>query len=180
MRKNKLRVQRGFTIIELVIAAAIGLIITLGIAVILVDSQRGWQKMYNNMYSDIVTDGYAARRAFDAIVRKASRERISLDDAGNWAEVYYYADSDSAVVDRYARFYYVAGDDSNNSSGQVYIEYGIVGSDGVKETSSIQMVCENVSDCVFKEGGSSVQMILTLDDGSQAATVMSSAVMHNQ
>ena len=90
MRKNKLRVQRGFTIIELVIAAAIGLIVTLGIAVILVDSQRGWQRMYNRIYSDVATDSYVARKTFDSVIRKASSETFLLDAAGSWIEVYYY------------------------------------------------------------------------------------------
>lgn len=169
MRKKKLRVQQGFTIIELVIAAALGVIVMLGVAVILADSQRGWQRMYNRIYSDVVTGGHIARRTFDRVVRKASRQSFLLDEAGNWLEVYYYADSDSAVVDRYARFY--------EAGGQLNIEYGRL---DPRETLWIQTICGNVSDCVFKEGGSSVQMILALDDGSQTATVMSSAIMHNQ
>ena len=177
MRKNKLRVQLGFTIIELAIAAAIGVIVMLGITTILVDSQRGWQRMYNAIYSDVATDSYVAGKTFDAVVRRATKTRFLLDESGNWAEVYYYADANSAVVDRYACFYY---DSDPNTDGRLYIEYGTVTSDGVKGASSTQTVCENVSDCIFKRAGSSVQMILTLDDGSQRATVMSSAVMHNQ
>jgi len=100
MRKKKLRVQRGFTIIELTIAAAIGLIVMLGITTILVDSQRGWQRMYNAIYSDVATDSYVAGKTFDAVVRRATKTRFLLDEAGNWAEVYYYADANSAVVDR--------------------------------------------------------------------------------
>ena len=177
MRKNKLRVQRGFTIIELTIAAAIGLIVMLGITAILVDSQRGWQRMYNAIYSDVVTDSYAAGKTFDAVVRRATKTRFLLDEAGNWAEVYYYADANSAVVDRYARFYY---DSDPNTGGRLYIEYGTVTSDGVKGASSTQTVCENVQSCTFEGAGRAAQMILILNDGSQRATVMSSAVMHNQ
>lgn len=170
MLKRKHRTQRGFTLIELAMAAAISTIVILGVGVLLVDSQRGWIRMYNRIYSDVVTDSYVARKTFDAVVRNASRENLLLGEYGSWLEVYYYADANSAVVDRYARFY-----DANN--GQLNIEYGSL---DPNETPTTSTICENVSSCVFKAAGRSAQMILTLDNGSQTANVVSSAVMHNQ
>jgi len=168
MLKNRTTNPKGLMLIELMIATVITVIVILGVAIILTDSQRGWNAMYNRIYSDVVTDGHIARRTFDRVIRKASRDNIALDDAGLWVEVYYYTDANSIVVDRYARFY--------EADGQLNIEYGKL---DPRETLNVQTVCENVSDCVFMAQGTSVQMILRLDNGSEAATVVSSAVAHN-
>ena len=168
MLKNRTTNPKGFTLIELVIAIAVMVIVILSVAIILVDGQRSWNAMYNRIYSDVVTDGHIARRTFDRVIRKASRDKIALDDAGLWVEVRYYQDANSTIVDRYARFY--------EADGQLNIEYGKL---DPRETLNVQTVCENVSDCVFMARGTSVQMILRLDNGSEAATVVSSAVVHN-
>ena len=175
MSKKKLITQGGFTYIELLIAILFVAIVIPSIGLILVDGQRGWNTMYNRIYSDVVTDSYIARKTFDAVIRKASREKMLLDEDGNWLEVYYYADSDSTVVDRYARFYYYDG--GQGTRGQLNIEYGTL---KPKKTLSTHTVCKDVSGCVFRRAGRSAQMILTLDNGSQTATVVCSAVMHNQ
>ena len=169
MTKKKLTTRRGFTLIGLMIAAVLVLIPIFAIGVVLVDNQRGWQAMYNRVYSDVATDSYVAGKVFDATVRKASWEKLLLDDAGNWIEVYYYQDADSTVVDRYVRFY--------EADGQLNVKYGRL---NPRETLTIQTLCRDVSGCVFKRTGRSAQMILTLDNGSQTVTVVSSAVMHNQ
>jgi Tfp pilus assembly protein FimT len=171
MLKKKLTVRQGFTIVELMITVLIVTMVMFGIGVMVVDSQRGWNRMYNRIYSDVATGSYVARRTFDSVIRKASGGQLLLDDAATWIEVYYYADANSAVIDRYARFSYDAGD------SQLSIEYGIA---EPRQTLSVQTVCENVSSCVFKRAGRSAQMMLTLDDGSQTASVVTSAVMHNQ
>jgi hypothetical protein len=152
----------------LIIAIAIIIIVVLAIGMVLVDGQRGWSTQYDRIYSDVVTDGYVARKKFDAVIRRASGERLLLDDAGSWIEVYYYADDTSTVVDRYARFY-VANDTLN-------VEYGQL---SPKTTLSVETVCGNVSSCVFKQAGKSVQMILKLDNGDQDNTIVCSAVTHN-
>jgi len=172
MSKNKLTAQRGFALIELIIATVIVVIVISGIGIILADSQGGWKTMYDRAYADVVTDSYVARKMFDAVIRNASGERLLLDDAGNWIEVYYYADANSTAVDRYARFY--------EGGGQLSVEHGTLNPNGVKAALTTQIICKNVSGCVFKRAGRSAQMILTLDDGSQTATVVSSAVMHNK
>ena len=168
MIKKRLTASRGFTLIELLTAMAIMIIVILAIGVALVDGQRGWNYMYGRIYSDVVTDGYVARRKFDAVLRKASREKFLIDPAGGWVEVYYYANDASTVVDRYARFYV--------ADGELNIEYGQL---DPKETLSIETVCGNVSGCTFEQLGRSIQMILKLDNGTQTNTVISSAVTHN-
>jgi len=168
MIKKRLTALRGFTLIELIIAIVIGIIVISAVGVALVDGQRGWSIQYDRIYSDVVTDGYVARKKFDMVMRTASREKFLLDDAGSWIEVYYYADDTSTVVDRYARFY--------AANGNLNVEYGQL---DPKATLSVETVCGNVSGCIFKQVGRSTQMILTLDNGTQTNTVVSSAVTHN-
>ena len=168
MRK-KIPTRYGLTLIELIVTTAISAAVIAAVAFVLVDSQKSWQKVYERVYSDVVTDAYVAKKTFSTVIRKASKDGLLLDESGNWIEVNYYADDDSAVVDRYARFY--------ESDGDLNLEYGIL---EPKETLSVHTVCGNVSGCVFKAAGRSAQMMLTLDDGSQAITTVSSAFMHNQ
>lgn len=168
MLKKRTANPKGLTIVGLMIATLITVIVIAGIGFVMADSQRGWNAMYNRIYSDVVTDSYVARKTFDSVVRKARSERFLLDDFGNWLEVYYYADPNSIAVDRYARFF--------STGGQLNIEYGRL---DPRETLSVHTVCENVSGCVFKGAGRTAQMMLTLDNGSQTVIVVSSAVMHN-
>jgi hypothetical protein len=168
MIKKRLTASRGFTIIELLIATAVMVIVVLAIGIALVDGQRGWSIQYDRIYSEVVTDGYVARRKFDAVTRTASRDRFLLDVAGSWVEVYYYADDTSTVVDRYARFY--------TANGDLNVEYGQL---DPTVTLSVETVCGNVSACTFKQLGRSIQMILKLDNGTQTNTIISSAVANN-
>lgn len=144
-------------------------IVGLAIGVVIVDGQTGWNHMYDRINSDVVTDSYVARRKFDSVMRSASRGKFVLDGAGGWIEVYYYADYHSTVLDRYARFYVADGD--------LNLEYGQL---EPRATLGVETICRNVSGCLFKQAGRSAQMILTLDNGTQTNTVVSSAVTHNQ
>jgi prepilin-type N-terminal cleavage/methylation domain-containing protein len=169
MSKNKrIANRKGFSLLELMMATTLACIVVVGIGVVLVDSQRGWNAMYTRTYSDVVTDAHVARRRFDSVVRNASSQGVLLDDYGNWVEVYYYSDPNSSIVDRYTRFI--------SSNSQLTVEYGVV---EPRKTLNTEILCENVSSCVFKLAGNSVQMVLTLDDGSQNATIVASAVTHN-
>lgn len=168
MSKKTTANRKGFTIIELMVATGLASTIIIGVGVVLVDSQRGWNAMYDHTYSDVVTDAHVARRMFDSVIRNASSQGILMNDDGSLVEVYTYSDPNSPVVDVYAKF--------QAKNGELTIEYGELDS-GV--TLSIEPICGNVSSCVFKSAGRSVQMVLTLDDGSQSVTVVTSAVMHN-
>ena len=75
-------VLRGFTLTELLIAMSLMAVVVLAFAVVLVDGERNWSFQYDRIYSDVVTNGYVARRKFDTVMRTASREKILLDDAG--------------------------------------------------------------------------------------------------
>jgi len=152
------------------VAVTIGCIVMLGVGMAIADSHRGYRAMYDRMYSDVVTEGYVARKMFDSVVRRATRTRFLLDANGKWLEVYHCQDPNSTIVDTYARFY--------QANNELYIEYGSL---NPRQTLSTHTVCVNVATCVFFRGaGRSAQMVLTLDNGSQTATVVSSAVMQNQ
>ena len=168
-KKKRMSNHKGFTLIELMIATGLASAIVVGVGMLLVDSQRGWNTMYSRTYSDVSSDSHVARRRFDSVVRNASSQGILLDESGAWVEVYYYSNPNSAIVDSYARFY--------GSNNQLLIEYGAL---NPRQTLDTEIICGNVSNCVFKSAGNSVQMVLMLDNGSQNKTVVASAVTHNQ
>jgi hypothetical protein len=169
MQKRKLRYRPGFTITELIIATLACIIVTLVVGVVLADGQRGWNKMFARTYSDIVVDGYVARKNFDFVVRNASRERFEISSTGDWLEVYSYSSAGVPDPDLYARFYL--------SGNQLMLETGKL---DPRATLDVDTVCSNVSACNFSGIGRSAQMILTLDDGTENATITCSAVLHNE
>lgn len=168
MARERITTQHGFTLIELAIAVTASLIVMLGVAVVLADSQRGWHKLFNHCFSDIVGASNVAGIKFKSIIRKACGNGFILDDDGKGIEVYYYNDDDSAVPDRYARFYELDGD--------LNLELGKL---NPRETQETQTICSNVSECVFTAAGRSAQMLLTLDNGSRKISTVSCALMHN-
>jgi len=168
MIRKRPRIQAGFTLVELMITTVIMVIVGFAIGVVIVDGQTGWNTLYDRMNSDVVTDGYVVKEKFDAVMRKASRNRFVLAADDLWIEVYYYADASSVVVDRYARFYV--------TDGNLNLEVGQL---EPSEVIGVETLCGNVSACTFKQAGTSVQMTLTLDDGIQTNTIVTSAVAHN-
>ena len=168
MNQKSRAVHGGFTLVELMITIVVMSIVMSAIGAVIVDSQRCWKIIYGRINSDVVTDGYVARKKFDAMMRKASGEKFLTDDNGDWLEFYYYASDASTVPDRYARFY--------KNENDLNIVYGTL---NPKESISTETLCENVSYCKFKQVGLAVQMILTLDNGTQKNTIITSAVTHN-
>jgi len=163
------RAKPGFTLVELMITAAIMVIVGLAIGVVIVDGQIGWNVMYDRINSDVSMDGYAARKRFDAVMRSASRAQFAFADDDSWVEVYAYASSASTTADRYWRFYV--------SDGDLDLEYGQL---EPRTTLNVETVCGNVSACTFKQTGQAIQMTLTLESGTQTSTIVSSAVTHNE
>ncbi len=171
----------GFTLTELVVTATIMIIAILALGTVIADSIRGWNKMYDRVYADVVTDSYVARNAFDRVVRSAGRQTYTLvDNGGHYdeLEVYYYSSASAITLDRYARFVVVTG---NVNTGELQIQHGIwaPGTGTPRSLLTTETVCGNVTSCIFKGDMRSAQMALTLDDGTLSATVVSSAVMHN-
>ncbi len=168
MNKNNTHNRRGITLIEAVIVGIIFVIVALAVSAVLAHNQRLWNERYNHTYSDVFTDGQIAKKIFDSVIRKSSEDNLLIDGAGQWVEVYYYADDTSVQLDRYARFFYQ--DDA------LFVEYGVV---NPKETLNISNICDNVTHCVFRKSGRSVYMLLTINDGKQTQTIGTSAETHN-
>ncbi len=172
MRQQTVKNKRGFSLTELTVVMAMAPVVILSIGIAMVDSQRGWSQMYNRVYSSVVTDGYVAKKTFDAVVRKSSiaREYLGNNEVG----VYYYNDPASSTwLDRYARFY---KDDT-----ELLVDYRGLDANG-NPTGTLQTVtlARNVEFVDFSVTGACVQMVLSLDNGSESLMVMTSAMRHNE
>ena len=171
LKKINHKKRRGLTLVELAMVAVMGIILVFSTGVVLVDNQRGWTNTYNRVNSGPVVDGYTAKSAFDAVVRKSSvNERIpEVGIDGDYVELYFYDSIGSTSPDRYARFY-IADDDI------LKVAYGKLDQNGdVQQPDSIVTLAENVTYTFFSLNGSSVQMMLNLDDGEQFLALRTSA-----
>ena len=177
MKSKQFANKRAFTLIEMLQALVMSAIIILAIGVLLYDSQRGWNTMYERVYGDVTVEAYAARKAFDAVCRKASVNRYDLGASNEFLEVYYYQDgSTCSMPDRYARFY--------KAGSQLLVEHGDLQEGTYTPDPSIEStlvkLADNASTAKFFVSGTCVQMIAILDDGEHTATITTSAVRHNQ
>lgn len=163
------KIRNGLTLLEAMISIAISTIVILAVAVALVDSQKAWGNMYNNINSDVAVQSLTACKRFDAVVRKASINNFFIDPAGTWVEVDYYSIPSPSItsVDRYTRFAW--------QNGLLTCEYGSL---SPKTTIGTQTLCRNVTACKFVQVGSSIQMFLTLNDNIRSITVASSNIMN--
>ena len=169
---KRIRGYFGFTITELILAIAVSSILVLTIGVVMVDTQRGWMDSYAKVHGGAATDAAVAKTAFDKVVRKASRSIYhfnALDDI----TVYYYNNwLTSAEPDRSARFYRSADNPS-----EMYIQHSDT------ETSEILaevLLAANVTDLEFKPISGGLEMKLALDDGREATTIITTALLHNE
>lgn len=164
----------GFSITELILAIAVSAILVLTIGVVMLDTQRGWLDTYAKVHGGASGDAAMAKTAFDRVVRKASRSyytRSAADDI----TVYYYADwMTSATLDRYARFYR-----SIDHPSEMYVQHGEISVDGRKMIAEVQLA-SNVTDLEFKPVDSGIEMKLALDDGREATTIVTTAILHNE
>ncbi len=172
MRQQTVKNRRGFTLTELSTVMVIAPVVLLCMGILLVDSQRGWNQMFNRVNSGVVNDAYVARKVFDAVVRKSSINRESLGDGE--VEVYYYNDPDNSTrLDRYARFY--------EDDAELLVDYGQLDSYGnPSEITQTITLAHNVMAVNFYVDVACVQMVLRLDNGSESLIVMTSAMRHNE
>jgi hypothetical protein len=171
MKHRMIKYIRAFTLVELMIAMTLSTIVILGMGVILVDNQKGWKMMYDRTYSDVVTDAYIARDVFVKVARKSSMKASATD--GEFLQLYYYQDPTAAIPDRYAKFYV--------SSGSLLVDYGDLepGTWNTLSVLSTMTLARNVDSVKFGVIGTSVQMVLSLNNNKEAMTITCSAVRHN-
>lgn len=172
-KKRPLRLYRkGYTLVELMTVMAMSSIVLLSVGITLVGSQRGWNHMYTYVHGDIATGAFTARKTFEAVVRKSSMKSETLGD--DEFGVYYYANvASSSRLDRYALFYVTDGD--------LRIDYGQLDENGNPEDASRTVIlAEYVENVYFSVDGTCAKMTLVLDNGTESATVVSSAVRYNE
>jgi hypothetical protein len=166
--------RSGLTAIEMTIAMTLLFITLLAVSGVLSDSQNGWNSMYGRTFSEVMTGGHMAKRSFDSIIRKSSTKELTIDTAGTWVEVHYYNTDASTFLDQYAKFY--------RSGSTLRLEWGWLNPSNTSNprgVSGTETICSNVANCVFKQSGKSVHMMLTLNNGSEKLLIGSSAILHN-
>lgn len=173
MKHRMTKYKRAFTLVELMVTIVLSTIVILGMGVILVDNQKGWSMMYDRTFSDVVTDAYIARDVFVKVVRKSSMKVSAIGSAGEFIQVYYYQDPTISIPDRYAKFYV--------SSGSLLVDYGDLepGTWNTLSLLSTMTLARNVDSVKFDVTGTSVRMILSLNNNKEAMTTVCSAVRHN-
>jgi hypothetical protein len=172
---KRIKYDLGFTITELVLAVAVSSILVLTIGVVMVDTQKGWMDSYAKVHGGAAADAMMARTAFDKVIRKASRSLYHFDGLDDITVYYYDNWLISADLDRYARFFR-----SEETPSEMYIQHGTLES-GVKKDITAQVrLASNVADLEFKPVSGGLEMKLALDDGREATTVVSTAILHNE
>ena len=204
VKNNKFRA--GVTLIELVVTVIAAIILILGITGILAGGHKNYATMYTRTTSQVIRNGYEARRIFDRIVRESTIKRCDLDAGGTGLYVYYYSDPANMIIvnpDRYARFY-LSGTD-------LIMEQGVV-ANGFFTTipapppsapwlsgTGTMVIAQNVdataasANGIFSVSGSSVRMVLILDNENPPnntnntnklrtlkMTITSTAIRHNK
>jgi hypothetical protein len=193
------KTNRAATLVGLMIAMIAGAILMLATLLILFHGHMGFRRLYGRVNSEVVRNGYEARRLFDAVVRKSSIRRVDLLNGNNEAYVYYFSNSQDTTIadpDRYARFYL------DNDGEELWVEQGDVaaGTFDAPEpglptlaNGSARVLAHSVvapESGIFSRRGASVRMVLTLDDETDPApgtsrietlimTVTTTAIRHN-
>lgn len=173
MRKRQASTA-GLTIIELMISMLASSIMVLAAGAVLFHGHRGWAMLYRRATSEVVSDAYAARGAFDAAVRKSTYRKSVVGVGDDSVEVYYYASLTSTALDRYANFH-LSGSELRVSHGP--LEAGTF--NALSPTHTVTLA-RNVTAGRFAAQGSAVRMHVVLDNGTESLTVDTSAVRHNE
>ncbi len=168
---RRLSFSRGFTLVELMACTAILLIAALAASPALVGAQRGSQRTGRSVASTLVQEGREARLVLQRVVRRASRQNLTLGPGGQWIDLPYYEGPDSTHVDRYARLSW--------GNGVLGLQEGQIDEQGSRQMLSATVVGANVSDCVFTVSGASVRMKLTVSQGGTPMTIVAAAMANN-
>jgi hypothetical protein len=166
--------RAGLTLIELMTASVMGVTCMLAVGAVVYDSQKAWNETYTKANSAIMLDSHMASKAFEATVRNATCEKYLLDPPdmdgkSHWVEVYYFASTSSAIIDRYAKLY-VEG-------GKFYIEHGNISPRQILNTIAI---CSNVTGFNFSGSGRCIRMDMTLSNNNEDVSFFCSAIPQNQ
>ncbi|MCE5185502.1 MAG: type II secretion system GspH family protein [Planctomycetaceae bacterium] len=169
-----MRISRanGFTLMELVVTILISSVMVAAVAMIMVDSHRGWLDSYAKIYGGAADDAAMSGAAFERILRKASHSRYVLNGTDD-ITVYYYSDwQTSEALDAFGRFYR-----SQDDPQELYLETGTLDPQQVDSTVKL---AAHVTDLQFRPFDGGVEMVLLLDDGREQTTLVTAAILHNE
>jgi hypothetical protein len=172
---KRIQCYGGFTITELVLAIALSSILVLTVGVVMVDSQRGWMDSYAKVHGGATTDAMMTKTAFDKVIRKSSRSIYHFNGLDDITVYYYNNWLTSTELDRYARFFRSA-----DTPSEMYIQHGQLEEGETADVLAEVLLASNVVDLEFKPISGGIEMKLALDDGREATTVVSTALLHNE
>ena len=172
MKSKRIRRYFGFTITELILAIAVSSILILAVGAVMMDTQRGWMDSYAKIHGGAATDAAVAKTAFDKVVRKASRSIYHFNAIDDITVYYYNNWLTSAEPDRSARFYR-----STENPSEMYIRHSDI---ETKEVLAEVLLAANVADLEFKPISGGLEMKLALNDGREATTIVTTALLHNE
>lgn len=169
--------NRGFTLIEMLVAIVASSILILCVGTLLASSQQQFNRINNRVNGSIATDGLAAQRTFDAICRKSSWRKCELDISGSDLTLYYYrTGSSSSIPEKYARFHLIGEqlvvDNGDLKSGQ-----------WIPDTSSTparMVLADQVENVQFTVQDQSISMVLTFDSAAKVQPITCASVRNNQ
>jgi hypothetical protein len=207
--KNK-NFRMGFTLIGLIITILAAVILLIAITGILAAGHRNYATMYERTTSEVIRNGYEARRIFDRIVRQSTSRRCDPSTVettpSNYIYVYYYSNPQNLNIedpDRYARFY-LSGTDLMMEQGVVTNGFFTTeppppNSEPWLSATGSKVIAHNVdataasTNGIFSKKGSSIRMVLTLDNENPPnnpsntnklrtlkMTITSAAIRHNK
>jgi hypothetical protein len=166
--------------VELLVTLGLAAIVILAMGITLADNQKGWRRMYDRVYSDVVTDAYVTRMTFDRIARQSTIRRQLIDGdpyavTGNVSLTVYYYDNPltSLELDKYATFR-MAGTD-------LLVDYGDLnpGTWDPQGSPTTVTLARDVESVRFSTAGVAVWMALTLDNDKERMTITTSAYRYN-
>jgi prepilin-type N-terminal cleavage/methylation domain-containing protein len=162
----------GFTLLELMVCAAVLLIVALAAGPVLVGAQGNWESAYDSVTSGLTKEGRAARIVLQRVVRRASLQNVTVGSDAHWIDLPYYDSPDSTRVDRYARVSW--------SDGGLRLREGLIDEHGQRQMLTEVVICDSLSDCVFTRSGSALRMTLTFAAGTTQMTMVAAALTNNK
>lgn len=174
-RQNR-TINRGFTLIEMLVAIVASSILILCVGTLLASSQQQYNRINDRVNGPIATDGLAAQRTFDAVCRKSSWRKCQLDMSGSDLTLYYYrTGSTSSIPEKYARFHLIGE--------QLVVDHGDLKSgQWIPDTSStpVRMVLTDRAENVqFTLQDQSISMVLTFDPAANVQPITCASVRNN-
>jgi competence protein ComGC len=187
--------RRGFTLIEVMITIIAAIILLIGITGILAAGHKNFKTMFRRTSQGVVPDAYAARRAFELIVRKSSIKRLDpstvYSNPSNQIYVYYYSDPsfivEGSIPDKYAHFY-LSNRQFILDTGSVTGNFGAIPPNLPSLAQESRLIlANNINSVAFTESNHSIQMVLMLDNetgssdplGTLRMTLIATAIQHN-